>query len=170
MDQIKKKYKSSKVVAGILLLIIAAVLFFISMADRFISVSSDAIDLNEALASDISVGEAYITVGYVYDYFSYYGNDNGTDVESKCYLIPVGEEEIMAIDLDGKNMKAIDRNLDKINAFFESGSDDYEGCHAPLIMAEVEFDLEEEANTFTPPEWFGEEVTNDRRYHNSNMI
>lgn len=48
--------------------------------------------------------------------------------------------------------------------------DVFEGCHAPLIMAEVEFDSEEEANTFTPPEWFGEEVTNDRRYHNSNMI
>lgn len=132
MDQIKKKYKSSKLVAGILLLIIAAVLFFISMADRFIGVSSDAIDLNEALASDISVGEAYITVGYVYDYFSYYGNDNGTDVESKCYLIPVGEEEIMAIDLDGKNMKAIDRNLDKINAFFETGSDDYDSLYSNL--------------------------------------
>lgn len=40
---------------------------------------------------------------------------------------------------------------------------------APLIMAEVEFDSIEEANVFNPPGWFGEEVTEDRRYHNSNM-
>ena len=37
-------------------------------------------------------------------------------------------------------------------------------------MAEVEFPSEKEAEEFTPPAWFGDEVTNDRRYHNSNMI
>ena len=39
-----------------------------------------------------------------------------------------------------------------------------------LIMAEVEFPSEEAANNFTPPEWFGDDVTSDRRYHNSNMV
>lgn len=38
-----------------------------------------------------------------------------------------------------------------------------------LVIAEVEFDSEEEAETFQPPLWFGEEVTYDRRYHNSNL-
>lgn len=40
---------------------------------------------------------------------------------------------------------------------------------APLIMAEVEFETEEQSNKFQPPEWFGKEVTFDRRYHNSYM-
>lgn len=40
---------------------------------------------------------------------------------------------------------------------------------APLIMAEVEFPSIEEANSFTPPDWFLEDVTNDPKYHNSNM-
>lgn len=40
---------------------------------------------------------------------------------------------------------------------------------APLIMAEVEFESLEEANNFLPPSWFGEEVTMDPAYHNSNM-
>ena len=40
---------------------------------------------------------------------------------------------------------------------------------APLIMAEVEFESEEAANTFVAPEWFGEDVTFDGRYHNSYM-
>ena len=39
-----------------------------------------------------------------------------------------------------------------------------------LIMAEVEFPTEEAALAFTPPDWFGEDVTDDSRYHNSNMI
>lgn len=48
--------------------------------------------------------------------------------------------------------------------------DVFHGDHAPLIMAEVEFESIEEATDFTVPEWFGEDVTNDKRYHNSNMI
>lgn len=38
-----------------------------------------------------------------------------------------------------------------------------------LQIAEVEFTSEEEALSFLPPNWFGEEVTYDKRYHNSNL-
>ena len=38
---------------------------------------------------------------------------------------------------------------------------------APLVLAEVEFPTEEAANAFTPPSWFGEDVTFSGRYHNS---
>ena len=48
--------------------------------------------------------------------------------------------------------------------------DVFEGHKKGLIMAEVEFPSVEEANSFVPPEWFGEDVTNDKNYHNSNMI
>ena len=48
--------------------------------------------------------------------------------------------------------------------------DVFEGVHAPLIMAEVEFPNEKAATNYIPPEWFGEEVTNNPAYHNSNMI
>lgn len=48
--------------------------------------------------------------------------------------------------------------------------DVFEGHKSGLIMAEVEFPTIEEANSFVPPEWFGEDVTNDKNYHNSNMI
>ena len=44
--------------------------------------------------------------------------------------------------------------------------------HSPkddLILAEVEFPSEEDALTFTPPDWFGEDVTNSSLYHNSNL-
>ena len=38
-----------------------------------------------------------------------------------------------------------------------------------LWLAEVEFPSEEQANAFTPPEWFGEEVTWSSEYHNSTL-
>lgn len=47
--------------------------------------------------------------------------------------------------------------------------DIFEAPFAPLLLAEVEFESEEDANAFTPPDWFGQDVTYDGKYHNSNM-
>ena len=38
-----------------------------------------------------------------------------------------------------------------------------------LAMAEVEFPSVEEALAFEPPAWMSREVTDDVRFHNSNM-
>ena len=38
-----------------------------------------------------------------------------------------------------------------------------------FISAEVEFKSVEESQSFQPPEWFGNEVTNDERYKNRNL-
>ena len=45
--------------------------------------------------------------------------------------------------------------------------DVFGGDLTPLMLAEVEFPTEEEANSFTPPHWFGEDVTLCGTYHNS---
>jgi len=45
--------------------------------------------------------------------------------------------------------------------------DVFEGDLAPLALAEVEFVTEEEAKAFTPPDWFAEDVTFSKLYHNS---
>ncbi len=45
--------------------------------------------------------------------------------------------------------------------------DVFEGDLAPLILAEVEFPSEEDAKTFTAPDWFAEDVTFSKLYHNS---
>lgn len=47
--------------------------------------------------------------------------------------------------------------------------DVFDAPFSPLVMAEVEFATEEQANAFAAPEWFGEDVTFDGRYHNSYM-
>ena len=45
--------------------------------------------------------------------------------------------------------------------------DVFEGDLAPLTLAEVEFTSEEEAKTFIAPDWFAEDVTFSKLYHNS---
>ncbi|HVF70929.1 MAG TPA: CYTH domain-containing protein [Chthoniobacterales bacterium] len=42
----------------------------------------------------------------------------------------------------------------------------YHGTHEGLVVAEVEFDDEESAKTFQPPDWLGADVTGDPRYSN----
>lgn len=42
----------------------------------------------------------------------------------------------------------------------------YGGKHEGLIVAEVEFDDEESAINFRPPDWLGDDVTGDPRYSN----
>lgn len=45
--------------------------------------------------------------------------------------------------------------------------DVFDAPYENLRLAEVEFSSEEEANSFVPPEWFGEDVTFSSKYHNS---
>ncbi len=47
--------------------------------------------------------------------------------------------------------------------------DIFHGSLEGITLAEVEFASIEEADSFTPPDWFGEDVTYDSRYHNSEM-
>lgn len=47
--------------------------------------------------------------------------------------------------------------------------DVFEGALAPLLLAEVEFETEDEANAFVPPSWFGEDVTFSSSYHNNTL-
>ncbi|MCQ2521886.1 MAG: CYTH domain-containing protein [Lachnospiraceae bacterium] len=70
---------------------------------------------------------------------------DGNIISKTRYLIP---------DEDGKHTI----ELDVFDAPF-----------APLILAEVEFDSEEDMLRYQKPSWLGEDVTEDRQYANSNM-
>lgn len=47
--------------------------------------------------------------------------------------------------------------------------DVYEGDLEGLVVAEIEFDSEDDAGRFEPPDWIGEEVTGDERYLNETL-
>ncbi|EMI56038.1 CYTH domain-containing protein [Rhodopirellula sallentina] len=46
--------------------------------------------------------------------------------------------------------------------------DEFFGANEGLVLAEIE--LNEEGQTFAKPSWLGDEVTEDRRYYNANLI
>src|SRR6185369_17273315 len=48
--------------------------------------------------------------------------------------------------------------------------DVYKKKLAPLKVAEVEFKSRKEATKFSPPPWFGREVTDDAEYKNVNLV
>jgi adenylate cyclase len=46
--------------------------------------------------------------------------------------------------------------------------DEFAGHNIGLVVAEIE--LKQEDESFDPPEWLGEEVTDDPRYRNSSLV
>jgi CYTH domain-containing protein len=47
--------------------------------------------------------------------------------------------------------------------------DVYSGALQSLVTVEVEFESEETSRAFSPPAWFGRELTGDVRYSNQQM-
>ena len=47
--------------------------------------------------------------------------------------------------------------------------DIFDGLFSGTVLAEVEFASVEDANNYVLPDWFSEDVTNNKDYHNSNM-
>lgn len=66
---------------------------------------------------------------------------DGNIIKKRRYLVPVGQ--------------------------YMAELDVFEGKFEGLVIVEVEFESIEAAESFVPPEWFGEDVTYDRHYHNS---
>jgi CYTH domain-containing protein len=70
---------------------------------------------------------------------------DGIVLKKKRYLIPI-EGSALTIEMDV-----------------------FEETYKGLILAEVEFSSEEEAMAFTPPSWFGRDVTFSGEYQNSRL-
>lgn len=86
------------------------------------------------------------------------------------YNLPLTKEayEHLLPKIDGRLIKK-HRYMIPLNENLTIELDVFKGDLAPLILAEVEFPDEESALSFTPPEWFGEDVTFSPEYHNSRL-
>ena len=86
------------------------------------------------------------------------------------YNLPLNKEayEHLLTKADG-NVISKKRYLIPLNNHLTIELDEFYKPMNDLLLAEVEFPSLEEANTFVPPEWFGEDVTFDTAYHNSTM-
>ena len=83
------------------------------------------------------------------------------------YEIPAADADEMLNDLCEKPI--IEKNRYKIPLGGVTWEvDEFLGTNDGLIVAEVE--LQSEDQSFPKPDWIGEEVTDDPRYFNSNLI
>ena len=68
--------------------------------------------------------------------------------------------------IDGRLIKK-KRYVIPLSSGLTAELDIFEGDLAPLMLVEVEFQTEDDADSFTAPGWFGEDVTFSGKYHNS---
>lgn len=83
---------------------------------------------------------------------------DGNIISKKRYLFPIENPTFKEGYLQPADMPVLTIELDVFEAPF-----------APLVIAEVEFPDEEMANAFVSPDWFSEDVTYNKDYHNSNL-
>lgn len=86
------------------------------------------------------------------------------------YEMPLTAEafEHMLPKIDGILIDKI-RYLIPLDEKHTAELDVFQGQLAPLRLVEVEFDSIEDADSFVAPDWFGDDVTNSGKYHNSNL-
>ena len=84
------------------------------------------------------------------------------------YEIAIGKPEfgILWPLTEGRRVEKI-RHRGALAGGLEFELDIFQGHLAPLMLVEVEFPSEAAARAFVPPDWFGDDVTEDRRYRNS---
>ena len=86
----------------------------------------------------------------------------------------IREEKERIIDKEmGEELFALSKTyiIEKTRYYIPFGEytielDIYGGRHEGLVVAEVEFESEEKALAFDPPDWFGEDITKDKSYKN----
>lgn len=95
------------------------------------------------------------------------GKTKSISREEYEYDIPIEDAERM---LDKLCLQPI---IEKVRYFLiyenhEWVVDEFLGVNQGLVIAEIELDNEQQA--FRKPEWIGNEITNDIRYFNSNLV
>ena len=86
------------------------------------------------------------------------------------YNLPLTAEafEHMITKIDGLLIEKL-RYLVPLDGGLTAEIDIFQGTLQPLRLIEVEFDSVEAAEAFVAPDWFGDDVTNSGKYHNSNL-
>ena len=77
------------------------------------------------------------------------------------FELPLTKEEYMSLSEKTEGIVIKKRRYLIPYGAYTIELDVFEEPLAPLVYAEVEFGTEDEANSFVPPDWFGEDVTDD---------
>lgn len=94
------------------------------------------------------------------------GKTVGISREEFEYEIPIDEATQLLEQFTTKSIFKKRYEIDYKEKTWEL--DEFEGRHAPLILAEIELNSEDEE--FELPSWIAEEVSDDPAYFNSNLV
>lgn len=83
------------------------------------------------------------------------------------YEIPVADAKAMLDELCEQPIIEKTRHVVEVDGMTWE-IDEFVGVNAGLVVAEVELDSADQ--TYALPEWVGEDVTNDPRYFNANLV
>ena len=109
-QELKKKYLVKNLIVAILAFVIGGIVLFTQM-DNIKMILAPAADLNAMYADEIEESmKVTVEVGAIMDYYAY-TEENGR-VTEKEYIIPVGEEEYIALVLGKSYLDKADRNID----------------------------------------------------------
>lgn len=112
------------------------------------------------LVEDVTAGEAW-------GYLTLKGKSTGASRAEYEYAIPVQDARELLENLCHQPL------IEKIRHTLTVGADTWEvdeffGVNAGLVIAEIELESVDQA--FARPLWLGNEVTDDPRYYNSNLV
>ncbi|MFN2509456.1 MAG: CYTH domain-containing protein [Chthoniobacterales bacterium] len=94
---------------------------------------------------------------------TYKRNDAGARVEREVEL-SADQFDVLWPATAGKRLTKTRYHIPLADLVVEI--DVYSGRHEGLVVAEVEFEDEDSAREFQPPDWLGEDVSHDPRYSN----
>lgn len=113
-------------------------------------------DKDRTVRVRIANGQAFITIK---------GISKGAVRSEFEYPIPAGDAEQLLLLCDGPLIEKTRYLIQHAGMTWEV--DEFHGANAGLVVAEIELTAEEQA--FEKPSWVGREVTDDKRYFNSNL-
>lgn len=88
-------------------------------------------------------------------------DEDETPIDKKVY-------DILLMTVQGKLIEKI-RYVIPLYDGLVAELDIYHGDLEGLMTVETEFKTDEQADSFIAPDWFGEEITEDKRYKNKNL-
>ena len=127
----------------------------------------DAVEIRQGYLSTVKERTVRVRVMGDRGYVTVKGITVGAARTEFEYEIPVADAHQMLDQLCERPI--IEKTRSRIDvAGLTWEVDSFAGVNAGLVVAEVE--LEHEAQEIDPPRWIGEEVTDDPRYFNANLI
>ena len=105
------------------------------------------------------------------DYILTYKGISDNEISHTEYNLPITKEafEHMLPKCDGRVIRKKRYVIPLDTEDLKAELDIFGEPFAPLMIVEVEFPSLEEAESFAAPEWFGEDVTHDKRFKNAVM-